>query len=55
VTSNGSESPQYAGAAPGLIDGIMQINFMVSLQSSVSPSQSYFVLLGASGLIWVTQ
>ncbi len=55
-TGNGSETVQYAGAAPGLIDGIMQINFMVQLQSNVSPSQSYFEFsLGGGGLIWVTQ
>jgi uncharacterized protein (TIGR03437 family) len=51
-----TETVEYAGAAPGLIDGIVQINFMVESQSGVSPSQVFFEpSLGGSGFIWVSQ
>jgi uncharacterized protein (TIGR03437 family) len=53
---NGPESVQYAGAAPGLIDGIMQINFMVPAPVGQSPAQTYVQFnLGDSGFVWVTQ
>ena len=52
-----SETVQYAGAAPGLIDGVMQINFMIPTTLSItSPAQLSvdFNDFGASGFVWVT-
>jgi uncharacterized protein (TIGR03437 family) len=49
------ESVGYAGTAPGLIDGLMQINFKVEPESTSSPSQSFYEFsLGGSGFVWVS-
>jgi uncharacterized protein (TIGR03437 family) len=50
------QSVQYAGAAPGLIDGVMQINFTPPTQFGVPPSQIVldFAGLGVNGFIWVS-
>jgi uncharacterized protein (TIGR03437 family) len=51
-----SETVAYAGAAPGLIDGAMQINFMIpATLSSASPMQVEvnFNGFGPDGLLWV--
>jgi len=51
-----NETVEYAGTAPGLIDGVMQINFKIPTQSGVSPNQLFFdVSLGGEGFIWVSQ
>lgn len=56
TVGNGPESVQYAGAAPGLIDGIMQINFMVPAPVGENPGQVFFDFnLGGSGFVWVEQ
>jgi uncharacterized protein (TIGR03437 family) len=55
IASNSIQPVAYAGTAPGLIDGLMQINFMVQLESSITPSQLFFEFgLGRSGLVWVS-
>jgi uncharacterized protein (TIGR03437 family) len=54
VTLNGENAPvDYAGAAPGLIDGIMQINFTVPMQFAVNEAYLQFSL-GSSGFVWVS-
>ncbi len=52
-----SENVAYAGTAPGLIDGLMQINFKVEPESSGSgPGQSFYEFsLGGGGFVWVSQ
>jgi uncharacterized protein (TIGR03437 family) len=51
-----SETVAYAGAAPGLIDGIMQINFMVPAQLGTTTQLPLdFEGLGTVGFLWVSQ
>jgi uncharacterized protein (TIGR03437 family) len=55
VVSNEPEPVEYAGSAPGLIDGLMQINFMIPPQLGGSPNQLFFGFgLGGSGFVWVS-
>jgi uncharacterized protein (TIGR03437 family) len=55
-TSNGTEPVEYAGAAPGLIDGLMQINFMIPEQLPGNPNQLFFQFsLGGGGFVWVSE
>lgn len=52
----GTEPVAYAGTAPDLIDGIMQINFMVPPPNGGSPNQEFFEFsLGGGGFVWVSQ
>jgi uncharacterized protein (TIGR03437 family) len=54
VTLNGENaSVDYAGAAPSLIDGIMQINFTVPMQFAANEAYLQFSL-GGSGFVWVS-
>jgi uncharacterized protein (TIGR03437 family) len=54
VTLNGENAPvDYAGAAPGLIDGIIQINFTVPMQFALTEAYLQFSL-GSSGFVWVS-
>ena len=39
---NITETVQYAGSSPGLIDGLMQINFMIPTQITVGGAWVYF-------------
>jgi len=54
-----TETVAYAGAAPGLIDGLMQINFMVptnlNLPSGATQLPVNFDGLGLNGSIYVSQ
>ncbi|MGA2882790.1 MAG: SBBP repeat-containing protein [Bryobacteraceae bacterium] len=55
VSLNGeSATMEYAGAAPGQIDGIMQINFLVPTQLADNEVFLQFSL-GGGGFIWVSQ
>lgn len=51
-----AEIVEYAGAAPGLIDGIMQINFIIPVASFTRPDQLSINFNGfdTSGFIWVS-
>lgn len=51
-----NETVAYAGAAPGLIDGIMQINFIIPTESGSGATQVPldFNGLGSAGLLWVS-
>jgi uncharacterized protein (TIGR03437 family) len=54
VTLNGENAPvDYAGAAPRLIDGIIQINFAVPTQFAMNEAFLQFSL-GGSGFVWVS-
>jgi len=54
VTLNGDNaSVDYAGAAPGLIDGVMQINFTVPMQFAVNEAYLQFSL-GSGCFVWVS-
>ena len=56
LANEAGEPVAYAGAAPGLIDGLMQINFMIPAQLGSSPNQLFFEFsLGGGGFIWVSQ
>jgi len=49
------EDPAYAGTAPGLIDGLMQINFMLPANIG-NDNQVYFQFsLGGGGFVWASQ
>jgi uncharacterized protein (TIGR03437 family) len=48
-----TETVQYGGAAPGLIDGIMQVNFMVPAEASQNTVQVNFQ--GALATLYVSQ
>ena len=49
-----SQTVDYAGAAPGLIDGVMQINFMTPETGGSSATQvSFEFSLGGAAFIWV--
>jgi uncharacterized protein (TIGR03437 family) len=37
-----SETVEYAGSSPGLIDGLMQINFMIPTQLNTDGAWVYF-------------
>jgi uncharacterized protein (TIGR03437 family) len=51
-----SETVAYGGTAPGLIDGIMQINFMIPEPPVSGATQAYLQFtLGGTGFIWVSQ
>lgn len=43
-----TETVQYAGTSPGLIDGLMQINFMIPAQFNFSGAWVYFTPPGAT-------
>lgn len=54
VILNGDNAPvDYAGTAPGLIDGIMQINLTVPMQFALTEAFLQFSL-GGSGFVWVS-
>ena len=54
LVTNEIEPVAYAGTAPGLIDGLMQVNFMVQAPGAGS-NQAYFQFsLGGDGLVWVS-
>ncbi len=56
LVANFAQPVEYAGSAPGLIDGLMQINFMIPAQLGASPSQLFFQFsLGGGGFVWVSQ
>jgi uncharacterized protein (TIGR03437 family) len=58
VGGSAPETVVYAGAAPGLIDGVMQINFVVPAQSGYTgqlPVNLNFDGLGVSGSLYVSQ
>jgi uncharacterized protein (TIGR03437 family) len=50
-----NETVTYAGAAPGLIDGVMQINFAIPTQGATTSIQLSvdFNGFGSGGLLWV--
>ena len=51
-----TETAQYAGTSPGLIDGLMQINFMIPAQFNFNGAWVYFTPPGATQSIqlgWV--
>ncbi len=53
---NATETVQYAGTSPGLIDGLMQINFPIPSESIFGGAWVYFTPPGSSGplmLGWV--
>jgi len=50
-----TETVTYAGAAPGLIDGVMQINFMIPTQSGVSPFPVVVQFGGGGATVYVSQ
>jgi len=56
-----TETVQYAGPSPGLIDGLMQINAMIPRAQSPTPQlQVSFSAPGATfpqllGFVWVSQ
>lgn len=54
--NNIAEGVQYAGSAPGLIDGVMQINFMIPMQVSIGPNSQVLVdIFGFEAFVWVSQ
>jgi len=58
VGGSAPETVVYAGAAPGLIDGVMQINFVVPAQSGYTgqlPVNLNFDGLGVNGSLYVSQ
>jgi len=50
-----NETVEYGGAAPGLIDGVMQVNFMVPPQVDASQSPIELNLYGAPATLYVSQ
>ena len=51
--TNLTETVQYAGASPGLIDGLMQINFMIPWQWQTSGAWVIFTPPGRTEPLWL--
>jgi uncharacterized protein (TIGR03437 family) len=49
-----NETVTYAGTAPGLIDGVMQVNFVVPPGSDGAPTQLTLDFEGASANLYVS-
>lgn len=56
IMTNSTELVQYAGAAPGLIDAVMQINFMAQPVTGTPLDQEFVEFsLGGAGFVWISQ